>query len=168
MTRLLVTVKSHMPDAQWLSAVPVLLGYTWRVPKWKGLQYLMCGTVQCVKLRVQKVEQNLGQGKQGAGNWQVRLLLQETCSDRWAVKRSLTDLWGNKVCIGVQIWQEEACDKNHLWNAKFGAIAAVSTINCVKNIRVIHKDFYQCYDSVDVSKTDGFITSGTSDYRARN
>ena len=107
-----------MQGAQWSSAVPARLGCTSHVLKWKGLQYPMCGTVQCVKRRVQKVGLNLGQGKQEAGSWLVRVLLQETFSGPSAVKRSRTDLWGNKDWFDIQILQEEACDKNHLRYAK--------------------------------------------------
>jgi len=57
----------------------------------------MCGTAHCVRQRVQKVELNLGQEKQEAGSWQVRVLLLETFSGRTAVKRSPFDLWVGKL-----------------------------------------------------------------------
>jgi len=98
-----VTVRSHTLAAQWLSAALAVLGSTLRVRKWKGLQFLMCGTAPCVKQKVQKVEQNLEQEKQGAGKWQVLVLLQGSSSDRVVVKKSRTNLWRSKQSFEIQI-----------------------------------------------------------------
>ena len=146
MTRLLVTARSPMQGALWSSAVPALPGSTSLVRKWKGLQYLMCGTVHCVKQRVQKVELNLVPGRRGAESWRARERLLETSSDR-TIKRGPSDPWkGRKLHLNLNfwvarrgLWYEPPCPCN-LWNQT----QVVPPRIVSRTLQVIHKDFYQC------------------------
>lgn len=145
-TKSLVTVRSPMLDAPWSSAAPAQPGSTLLVPKWKGLQYLTCGTVHCVKQKVQKVELNLEQEKQEAGSLQVQVLLLRTFSGRTAVKRSRSDLWSGKLRLiwyptfaRRGLWYEPPLICNYWKQIQLFPPRIVS-----RTFRVIHKDFYQC------------------------